>query len=75
MLAIFLDVSFGKSKINQEYFVGCFVVPNTEVVRFDIAMDEISVMNVFNTGDHLVDEHEHSLQGKLPKCLIKQGFQ
>ena len=35
-----------------------FVVPNTEVVRFDIAMDEFSVMNVFNAGDHLVDENQ-----------------
>ena len=48
---------------------------NAEVIRFDITMDEVSVVDVFNPGDHLVDEHEDSLQGKLAECLIEQRLQ
>ncbi len=35
-------------------------------------MDEMSVVNVLNSGDHLIDEHEYSLEGEFPECLVEE---
>ena len=45
---------------------------NAEVIGFNITVDEVSVVNVFNSGNHLVNEHENSLEGELTKSLIEQ---
>lgn len=35
---------------------------NTEVIWFDIAMNEMTVVDVFDPLDHLVDQHEYGFQ-------------
>ena len=66
MLAISLDVSFGESEVKEKDFVGSFVVAYTKIIRLYIAMDEISVVHVFNSGNHLVNQHQHRLKGEFP---------
>ena len=61
VLAISLDVSLGESEVEEEDFVCSFVQPNAEIVRLNIAVDEVSVVDVFNPGDHLINEHQHCL--------------
>jgi hypothetical protein len=29
-------------------------------------------VNVFNSSDHLVDEHEHTLQREFPQRLVEE---
>ena len=38
VFAISLNVTFGKSKVDEEYFVRSFVESHAEVVRFDISV-------------------------------------
>ena len=59
MLSISLDVSFGKSKIDEEDFVTGFVETDTEVIRFDVSVNKMSVMHILNSCDKLVNNHEH----------------
>ena len=49
------DVSLGQSEVNQKYLVGCFVVPHTKVIRFNVSVDKTPVVHVLNSGNHLVD--------------------
>lgn len=72
MLAIFLKVALGKTKINQKYFIGSFVMPNTKIIWFDVTMDEMTVMNVLNSGNHLIDEHQYGFEREFPQRLIEE---
>ena len=35
----------------------------------------MAVVDVLDAGDHLVDQHEHRLQGELPQRLVEERFQ
>ena len=59
VLAVPLDVPFCQSEVNQKYFMRSFVESHTKVIRFDVSMYEMSVVNILNSLNHLVDEHEH----------------
>lgn len=75
MLPIPHDVSLSQSKIKNKYFVGSFVQPNAEIIRFDIPVDEVPVMDVLDPGNHLVDQHKDSLEWKFSQSLIEQRFE
>ena len=62
VFAISLDVSFGESEIKNENFMGCFVQSDTEVIGLDITMNEMSVVNVLDSLDHLIDENEYRFE-------------
>lgn len=66
MFAISLNVALSQPEIQNENFVGGFVESNAKVVRLNISMDKMPIMDILNSGDHLIDQHEHSLKGKLP---------
>jgi len=72
MFALLLNVSFGKSEVQQEYFVGSFIEPNTEVIRLDVPMKEVPAVYVFNALNHLINKHQHTLQGELAKSLVEE---
>lgn len=75
VLAVALDVPLGQSEVQDEDLVGSLVESNAEVIGLDVAMDEVSVVDVLNPGDHLVDEHEHSLEGELAQRLVEEGLE
>jgi hypothetical protein len=74
MFAVSLDVAFGKSKIEDENLVSCFIESNAEVIGFDIPMDEMTVVNVFDPRNHLVNKNQHCFQRKLAQSLIEEGL-
>jgi len=49
VLSVSLDVPFGKSEINQKYFVGGLVESHTEVIWLDVTVDEVPVMHILNS--------------------------
>jgi hypothetical protein len=49
-----------------------FVQPNAEIVRLDVSMDEVPVVDILYSGNHLVDEHEDSLEGEFAESLVEQ---
>ena len=75
MFSISLDVSFCKSKVDQKDLMTGFVKTNTEVIRLNVSVDEVSVVNVLNTSDHLVDQHQNCLQGELSECVLEETLQ
>ena len=75
MPAISLDVSFGQSKINDKYFVAGFVESNAEVIRFDIPMEEVAIVDILNSWDHLVDEHEGRFEGEPSEGVLEQTLE
>ena len=75
MLAISLDIAFSESEVDDENFVAGFVEAYTEVVRFDISVNKMPVVDVLNSSDHLVDQHQHSLEGELPEGVFEEAFE
>jgi hypothetical protein len=41
MLSVFLDISFGKSKVDDIHFVCSLADANYEIIRFDISVEEM----------------------------------
>ena len=39
-----------------------------EVVRFDISVDEVLVVNILYSPNHLVSQHQHCLHGEPPRA-------
>lgn len=66
VLSISLDVSLGQAEVDQKNFVRGLVKSHTEVIRFDVSVKEVPVVDVLDSVDHLIDEHEDSLKGELP---------
>ena len=74
VLAVSLDVSLGKSEVKNENFVAGLVQADAEVIRLDVPVNKVPVVDVLNPLNHLVDEDEHSLEGELPESLVEEGF-
>jgi hypothetical protein len=75
MLSISLDVPLRESKVDDEDLVGGFIQAYTKIVRLDVSVDEVPVVDVLDARDHLVDQHEHGLQRKLPQSFVEQVFE
>ena len=75
VFAISLDVPLGKTEIDEEDLVTGLVETDAEVVRLNVSVDEMSVVNVLNTSDHLVDQHQNCLQGELSECVLEETLQ
>ena len=74
VLSVPLDVSLGQSKVDQEDFVAGLVETDAEIVWLDIPVDEVAVVNILNSGDHLVNEHEHGLEGELAEGVLEEAL-
>jgi len=75
VLSISLNISLGQSEVKNKNFVGSFIQSNAEVIWLDISVNEMSVVNVFNSGNHLINQHEHCFERELSESLIKERFQ
>ena len=72
MLAISLNVPLGQAKVQDEDLVASLVQADTKVIGLDISVNEVSVMDVLDSLDHLVNQYEHSLKRELPEGLVEQ---
>jgi hypothetical protein len=72
VLAISLNVPLGQAKIQDEDLVAGLVQADTEVIGLDISVNEVSVMDVLDSLDHLVNQYEHSLKRELPESLVEE---
>ncbi len=62
VLAISLNVSLGQTEIKDEDFVTCLIQSDTEIVWLNVPVNEMSVVNVLNSLDHLINEHKNCLK-------------
>jgi len=72
VFSFFGDVTLSQTEIEKEDFVSHLVQSNTEVVGLDVSMEEVTAVNVLNSLDHLIGEHEHRLERKFSEGLIEE---
>lgn len=72
MLAVSLNIPLGQSEVKDEYFVGSFVQADAEIIRLDVSVDEMPVVHILNSGNHLIDQHEDCLERELAESLVEQ---
>lgn len=48
---------------------------NAEVIWLNVPVDEVSIVHVLDTGNHLINEHENCLQGELSERLVEQRLE
>jgi len=46
----------------------------TDIVRLDVSMDEAPRVKMFDYMEHLISDHEHSLQAELAPAHVEQVF-
>ena len=72
MLPVTLDIPFSQSEIQYEDLVRSLIESNAKVIGFDVAVDEVPIVDVLDSGDHLVDKDEDGLEGELAERLIEE---
>jgi hypothetical protein len=48
---------------------------NEEVVRLDITVDEVLLVDGLYTGQHLLGDHDHSLDGESAVAVVEEILQ
>uniref|UniRef100_A0A182QU92 Uncharacterized protein n=1 Tax=Anopheles farauti TaxID=69004 RepID=A0A182QU92_9DIPT len=59
-------------EVDQEQLVAVAPDPHQEVVRLDVAVDEVLHVQVLEPPDHLVDQHQHRLDREVPAAEVEQ---
>ena len=49
--------------------------PHEEVVGFNVAMNEVLVVNVLESSDHLVSQHEDGFEGETTTAEVEEILQ
>ena len=62
----------GKSEVNDVYPVGVFAVSDREVVRLDVSVDDSSRVDVLDSLDGLVGNHENCFKSELALAVGKE---
>lgn len=67
-----VSILLSQSEVDQEELVA--VTPNThqEVVWFDVTMNEILIVDVFNSSNHLIRQHEDSLHCESSGAKVEE---
>ena len=61
MLAVSLDVPLCQSKINDENLMRPLSGSNEKIIWLDIPMQKVAGMDVLDTRDQLISDHQHCL--------------
>ena len=75
LVRTWIAVLFGQAKINDMNDTLPFAESNQKIVGFDISMNERFGMDVFESAQQLIGQHEDGFQLKAPSTIIKQVFQ
>ena len=49
--------------------------PNQEIIRLDIAVNQILLVDCLYSGKHLLRDHDHSLCGEFAAAMVEEIFQ
>ena len=66
---------FSQSVIDEEKLVTVLAYSHEKIVRFNVSVDEVFVMNEFNAAYHLVSQHQHRFHGEPSRAEIEQILQ
>ena len=67
-----VPVFLRQTEVYQEELVAVPSDAHEEVVRLDVAVDEVLVVHVLDPPDHLVRQHEHGLHGEPPGAEVEE---
>jgi hypothetical protein len=70
-----ISVLLGETEINHVDLVASLANAHQKVVGFDISVDEVSRVDVFDSGNELVGEQKHRLQTELSVAKVEQVFE
>ena len=70
-----VTILFGQSEINQEELVTVTADSHEEVVRLDVSVDEVLVVDKLDSADHLVGQHEDRLHGEASRAEVEEVFE
>ena len=67
-----VPVFLRQTEVYQEELVAVPSDAHQEVVRLDVAVDEVLVVHVLDPPDHLVRQHEDGLHGEPPGAEVEE---
>lgn len=67
-----IAVPLGQTKVNQIDMLLVISKSHHKVIWLDIAMDKVFVMDVLDPLDHLVSQHQDSLEAKPSMAQVKE---
>lgn len=69
-----LSVPLGKTEVDHINVVLLLANSDEEVVRLDVSVQKVPAVNVLNSLNHLVCQHEDCLEAELSLAVVKQVF-
>ena len=66
---------FGQTIVDEEEFITVSSNSHEEIIWFNVSMNEILVVQEFDSSDHLIGEHEHGFHGESSWTKVEQIFQ
>ena len=70
-----VSIFLGQSEINDIDLVSSFSYAHEEIVGFDVSMNKVSRVDVFDSRNELVGEEKHRLEGELSVTKVEQVFE
>ena len=64
MYALFISEKFTYPKVYQIEARGLFIDTNQNILRFNVSMQDILFMNIFNDRKHLISDIQNTLHGE-----------
>ena len=63
-----------QAEIDEEQLVAVSADTHEEVVWFDVSVDEVLVVDVLDSADHLVCQHQDCLHGEAARAKVEEVF-
>ena len=74
-IELFRTALRGKAKIRHINNIPLLPGTHQKVLRFDISMDDVLGMDVFETTNELVGQHQNRLKGELAAAKVEKVLQ
>ena len=70
-----IAVLLGKAEVDDIHNIGAVLNSNDEVVRLDVAVDEVPVVDELETSEKLDAQHHRRLHSELPSTVVEEILQ
>jgi len=67
-----VSVLLGQSEVDEEQLVTVTADSHEEVVWFNVPVDEVFIVDILDSADHLICKHEDSLHGKSSRAEVEE---
>jgi len=67
-----VPILLGQAEVDEEQLVTVTADSHEEVVWFNVSVDEVFIMDILDSADHLICKHEDSLHGKSSGAEVEE---